>query len=80
MKTPLQQFAEWYNQYVKDYDMYPNEWECNKMIEMLLPIEQKAFEDAAVHFLGLNHHSPTDCNTLEIAKDYFEQTFKTEKR
>lgn len=71
--TPMQQFAEWYNDYCTNYGMYPNEWEVNKKIKELLPIEQKAIEDAYNQDLygGLNgNRKYTD------GKDYFEQTYK----
>lgn len=51
--TPMQQFAEWYNDYCTNYGMYPNEWEVNKKIKELLPIEQKAIEDTELHLSQL---------------------------
>jgi hypothetical protein len=77
--TPLQQFVEWCKQ--SSYSVHPKAIE--KAIELQV-IERKGLEDAVVTNYkkgcthGFSHISANESAVIQIAKEYFEETYKTE--
>jgi hypothetical protein len=41
-----------------------------------IPTEKQQIIDARISVTGLNHESPTDCNSLKDAETYYNQTYK----
>jgi hypothetical protein len=70
--TPLQQFVEWCHQ--SSYSVHPKAIE--KAIELQV-IERKGFEDA--YRIGCEEAQTLDYYPEKHAKEYFEETYKTEK-
>ena len=77
MKSAVQEFQDWYNQYCKEYGMFPTDWEVNQMLDnKIKPLEEKQTTDAILYALDEDGH--TGDWKLQFAKGYFIKKYKNE--
>jgi hypothetical protein len=68
-KTPLTKMIEWVDEYVKNYDMMPTDFDVKQKANSLLKEEKKDIIDACNHNKGVNGWT----NGEEYFTENFEQ-------